>query len=68
MTLTLDGYGHSDETYEKSGGRWRVETSTSTRLREDIATPLFSIHVSEHIGNAGTGFARKSAGRPSGKA
>jgi len=63
----LHGYGHYDETYEKSGERWRVTSSTSTRLREDIATPLFSIRVSERMRNAGARFARKSAGQPSGK-
>ncbi|WP_109524074.1 MULTISPECIES: nuclear transport factor 2 family protein [Nocardia] len=65
--LTLHGYGHYDETYEKSGGRWRVKSSTLTRLREDIATPLFSIRVSERMRNVGARFARKSAGQPSGK-
>jgi hypothetical protein len=38
--VTLHGYGHYYETYEKSGGRWRIKTSTVTRLREDITTPL----------------------------
>jgi SnoaL-like protein len=38
--VTLHGYGHYHETYEKSGGHWRVKTSTVTRLREDITAPL----------------------------
>ena len=39
-SVTLHGYGHYHETYEKSGGHWRVKTSTVTRLREDITAPL----------------------------
>jgi hypothetical protein len=38
--VTLHGYGHYYETYEKSGGHWRIKTSTVTRLREDITAPL----------------------------
>jgi hypothetical protein len=38
--VTLHGYGHYHETYEKSEGRWRIKTSTVTRLREDVTTPL----------------------------
>jgi SnoaL-like domain len=34
--VTLHGYGHYYETYEKSEGHWRIKTSTLTRLREDI--------------------------------
>ncbi|MFC5744449.1 nuclear transport factor 2 family protein [Actinomadura rugatobispora] len=35
----LTGYGHYHETYEKSGGTWRIKTSTLTRLRMDITEP-----------------------------
>lgn len=38
--VTLHGYGHYHETYEKRGGHWRIKSSTVTRLREDITTPL----------------------------
>jgi hypothetical protein len=38
--VTLHGYGHYHETYEKCDGCWRIKTSKLTRLREDIATPL----------------------------
>jgi hypothetical protein len=38
--VTLHGYGHYHETYEKSDGRWRIKSSTVTRLREDITAPL----------------------------
>jgi len=47
--LDMRGYGHYHETYEKEDGRWRIGSSTLTRLREDIVTPLFSIHVSDRI-------------------
>jgi SnoaL-like domain len=38
--VVLHGYGHYHETYAKADGRWRIKTSTVTRLREDITTPL----------------------------
>lgn len=50
--ITLTGYGHYTETYEKSGDRWRIKSSTLTRLREDIVTPLFSVYVSDRIRTA----------------
>ncbi|MBV8964876.1 MAG: nuclear transport factor 2 family protein, partial [Mycobacteriaceae bacterium] len=34
--VTLRGYGHYYETYEKIAGDWRIQSSTLTRLREDI--------------------------------
>lgn len=40
--LTVHGYGHYHETYEKSDGRWRITSSTLTRLREDVAGPAVS--------------------------
>lgn len=55
----LVGYGHYHETYESIGGRWFIKSSTLTRLREDIATPLFSIYISPRI--------RRVAGRLSGR-
>ena len=36
---TLHGYGHYHETYEKSGGEWRIKTSKLTRLRMDLSAP-----------------------------
>ena len=47
--LDLRGYGHYHETYEKQDGQWRIQSSKLTRLREDIVTPLFSVHVSDRI-------------------
>tara|TARA_R110000823_G_C15898317_1_gene496704 strand:+ start:972 stop:1442 length:471 start_codon:yes stop_codon:yes gene_type:complete len=43
--LSLRGYGHYHETYEKAGGEWRIKTSTLTRLRGDLHTPLFSFSI-----------------------
>jgi hypothetical protein len=37
--VTLHGYGHYHETYEKQHGQWRITSSRLTRLREDIALP-----------------------------
>jgi SnoaL-like domain len=37
--VTLHGYGHYHETYEKRDGKWRITSSRLTRLREDIALP-----------------------------
>ena len=34
--MRLDGYGHYHETYEKVGGRWRISSSTLTRLHMDM--------------------------------
>jgi hypothetical protein len=44
--LNFRGYGHYHETYEKQDGRWVIATSRLTRLREDLVTPFFSLHVS----------------------
>ena len=38
--VTLYGYGHYHETYEKLGEQWRIKSSKLTRLREDIVTPV----------------------------
>ena len=35
----LHGYGHYHETYEKTGGAWRIKTSKLTRLRMDFTEP-----------------------------
>ena len=47
--LSMRGYGHYHETYEKQEGQWRIKSSTLTRLREDIVTPFFSIYVSDGL-------------------
>jgi hypothetical protein len=43
--LNMRGYGHYHETYEKSAGRWRLKSSTLTRLRLDVVTPIFSMTI-----------------------
>jgi uncharacterized protein (TIGR02246 family) len=35
---TMHGYGHYYETYEKQEGRWRITSTTLTRLRTDVHT------------------------------
>ncbi|OBG71687.1 MULTISPECIES: nuclear transport factor 2 family protein [unclassified Mycobacterium] len=57
--VSLVGYGHYHETYENIDGQWLIKSSTLTRLREDIATPLFSVYLSPRI--------RRIAGRLSGR-
>jgi hypothetical protein len=49
--LDIHGYGNYHETHEKGDGQWRIKSSKLTRLREDIVTPLFSIHVSDRLRN-----------------
>jgi hypothetical protein len=52
--LTLHGYGHYHETYEKTGGQWRIKSSKLTRLREDLETPIIRLKL--------PGRGRKAAG------
>lgn len=47
--LTMHGFGHYFETYEKLDGQWRIKTSKLTRLREEIRTPIFTLFVSERL-------------------
>jgi hypothetical protein len=44
--INLNGRGHCHETYAKLDGRWRIKTSTLTRLREDVFNPLYSVRIS----------------------
>jgi hypothetical protein len=34
--MSMHGYGHYHETYEKMQGRWRIKSTTLTRLRTDV--------------------------------
>lgn len=43
--LSVRGYGHYHETYEKRDGVWRIKTSTLTRLRGDVHTPILSFSI-----------------------
>jgi SnoaL-like protein len=58
--LTLNGFGHYHETYEKTGGRWRIKTCKVTRLREDIVSPLFSVRMSQRMRSARAWLVRRS--------
>jgi uncharacterized protein (TIGR02246 family) len=35
----MQGYGHYHETYEQVAGKWRIKSSTLTRLHVDFTTP-----------------------------
>lgn len=50
--LNLQGYGHYHETYEKTDGRWRIKTSTLTRLREDVFNGVISVRISPRLRDA----------------
>lgn len=50
--LTLRGYGHYHETYEKADERWRIASSRLARLREDIVTPVLSVHLTARLRKA----------------
>lgn len=47
--LTMHGYGHYLETYVRSEDGWRIATSTLTRLREELQTPILSVFVSDRV-------------------
>ena len=47
--LTMRGFGHYAETYEKADGDWRIATSSLTRLREDLQTPLLDLFVGPRL-------------------
>jgi hypothetical protein len=57
--VNLQGYGHYHETYEKTGGQWRIKTSKLTRLREDVFNPLFSLRISPRLRDSAARLARK---------
>ncbi|MFC8525871.1 nuclear transport factor 2 family protein [Nocardia sp. NPDC057227] len=57
--LDLHGYGHYHETYQKHGDAWRIATSTLTRVREDIRTPLVSVRMTARLRDAGAALARR---------
>ncbi|MBH0776973.1 nuclear transport factor 2 family protein [Nocardia bovistercoris] len=55
----LHGYGHYHETYSKVDGNWLISGSTLTRVREDIVTPLLTVHVSARMRGYGAALARR---------
>lgn len=68
--VTMHGFGHYLETNDKVGGAWLIRTSTLTRLREEIRTPLFTLLMSERLRRLAQRVAarrpsqRPSSGRP----
>lgn len=63
--LSIRGYGHYHETYEKQGANWRIKSSRLTRLREDIVTPLFSIRISDGMRQRLSGATQRISARRS---
>ena len=59
--LTLHGYGHYHETYEKIDGRWRIKASKLTRLREDVTVPVFAPRIAARLRAAAAKIARRCA-------
>lgn len=57
--VNLRGYGHYHETYVKIDGEWKFQSSTLTRLREDVFNGLVSVYVSERIRRATGALARR---------
>lgn len=47
--LTMRCFGHYDETYRKQDGEWRIASSTLTRLREELQTPILTLFVSDRV-------------------
>jgi hypothetical protein len=47
--VTLRGYGHYHETYEKVDGHWRIKSSKLTRLREDVFNAFVSVYISDRV-------------------
>jgi hypothetical protein len=63
--LTLYGHGHYVETYEKTDGHWRIASSTLTRLRMEIRTPVFSVLISDRMRRTLSRASRRHVDRPS---
>jgi hypothetical protein len=69
--VTLQGYGHYHETYEKRNGQWRITSSRLTRLREDIALPgirALPPSVARRVRIAAAKLARYTSERAAGRA
>lgn len=59
--ITLRGYGHYHEKYEKTDGQWRLKSSRLTRLREDVVTPLITLHDAQWLRAAAARIARRTS-------
>jgi hypothetical protein len=57
--VNLRGYGHYNEAYEKTDGRWLFTSSKLTRLREDIFNIFISVYISDGIRKALAKVARR---------
>jgi hypothetical protein len=47
--LTMHGFGHYVETYERADGVWRIASSRLTRLREELRTPIVTLFISDRL-------------------
>lgn len=59
--FTLRGYGHYDEKYVKTDGQWRLKALRLTRLREDVVTPLLTLHDARRLRAAAARLARRTS-------
>jgi hypothetical protein len=59
--VTLHGYGHYHETYEKHAGQWRIATSRLTRLREEVAVPFVVGAMATRLRVAAARLARRTS-------
>jgi SnoaL-like domain len=62
--LTLHGYGHYDETYEKVSGHWRITSSRLTRLREDLVVTILPQPIARRIRVVAARIARRTSTTP----
>jgi len=60
-SVTLQGYGHYHETYEKAEGQWRIRSLRLDRLREDIISPLVAIMGTRRVRAAALAIARRTS-------
>lgn len=59
--VTVHGYGHYHETYEKDDGRWRITSSRLTRFREDVAGPVLPGALATRLRVAAAKLARRTS-------
>ncbi|MET0699307.1 MAG: nuclear transport factor 2 family protein [Mycobacterium sp.] len=59
--LTLTGYGHYHETYQKTDGQWQIKTSKLTRLRSDFSAGPLSVRISDRWSRGGAKLLRRQA-------
>jgi SnoaL-like domain len=59
--LTMYGYGHYHENYEKIDGHWIITFSKLTRLREDIDIKLMPPRLAERLRIAAAKVARRTS-------